>query len=284
MCKRIVLVTALLVAACGTGTSEQASPNQEPSDLGGGTIGVGALLSDTTLVKVVVKTTQLVDVAIVVYDGATDTSNVVPCTSDAQCAAFPGAACKSSQCATTSSISSIFYVNNFVPTPTSTFRIPCDGKLYTAEIYGGKPGPAGGQLVNEAHISAPFAVPANCALPTVTWTPAVKPSFTFPTIYAGFGPPYDTYSVQVNGLAYPWARSGWSVTSGQPAVGPTAYGAASATFASPGAGATAPISYTGLFHLDGSMLLRTETAASWELQVTQTGPAPMGTGGVPLPP
>jgi hypothetical protein len=123
-------------------------------------------------------------------------------------------------------------------------------------------------------------------VPLVDWTTntVANPTFVFPTIYAGLGAPFDTYTVQVQGLGYPWSRASWSMTyAGQPAASPTTYVASGARFASPGAGATTPLTYNGVFHLDGSVLASNETATSWELLVTQTGPAPVGTGGVPLP-
>ena len=288
MNKRIALAALTLLVACGTESSPPADSGGSNPPVGpdGATIPVASLLPATAFVKVVLKTTSLVDVPVTVYDADTDTSATVPCTADAQCAAFPGTTCRSLRCATTSSVNSIFYVRNFARAA-ATIRVPCDGRVYTAEVYGaGTPAPGAPLPVTESHVSAPFTMPTTCATPAVNWTSATPPlpSFTFPTIYAGLGAPYDTFTVSVQNLAYPWSRDRWSLThSGQDTVNhPTRYGGATATFDSPAS--TATLSFTGLFHLHSSLLVGDETPTSWELTVAPSpGQTPVASGSVPLP-
>jgi hypothetical protein len=290
MCKRLVLVVAMLLGACGTESTSPAGSGDSnpPAGPGGGAAPVAPLLDATitTNVKVVLKTTRLVDVPVTIYDGATDSSVGVPCTADAQCAAFPGATCKNLACTTTASVNSILYVRNFARAA-ATISVPCDGRLYTAEVYGaGTPAPGGPFAITESHISAPFTMLTTCATPAVDWTSVTptNPSFIFPTIYAGLGAPYDTYNVQVQDLAYPWSRDHWSLTyGGQDTIGhPTRYSGASATFDSPAS--TATLNFTGLFHLHSSLLVGDDTATSWELKVAPLpGQTPFGSGSVPLP-
>ena len=294
MFKRVALVAAVLLAACGTEKAPQAGDGNpaDPGTGGGGSVPFASMQLDTSTVKVVLKTARAVFTPVTTYDGNTDTFLPVTCTPATEatdCAAYPGAVCQNNQCAVLSYVATIFYVRNLT-VPGTGFSVPCDGRTYTAEVYGGKAGATAGTFdVTEAHVSAPFIMPAGCAAPALSWTSALPaggsallPSYTFPPIYVGLGPPFLTFSVTVNGLRYPWSGSDWTLTyAGQPAASPTAYTRGVATFDAPAT--AAPITFTGLFRLDQSLLLAGESKTSWTLTRLSAPQTPVQAGGVPLP-
>jgi hypothetical protein len=288
MKRYLVLVAAVVLAACGSESKQGTSDGNGGPHVG--TVPVTNLVDATTSVKVVLKTTQLVDTPITVYNADTDDFSVVPCTVDATCTALnAGAACKVGLCQTTAPVSKIFYVKN-LPRSAAAMSVPCDGGVYTAEVYGAGNAAAGLPLpITEMHISAPFTMPTSCVVPTLDWNSVAppRPTYVFPLIYAGLaslGTQFETFTVSVNNLTYPWSRDNWSLThSGQDTVlHATKISGAAATFTSPTT--TAPLSFTGNFHLNSSLLVTGETATSWELVVlSTTDQVPVGSVAVPLP-
>jgi hypothetical protein len=174
---------------------------------------IASLLGITENVKVALKTTTLVFSPLSEYDSATDTNVPITCTVDATCAAIVASAvCRTGVCGVDVQQNVIFYVRNFAKAD-ATFPVPCDGKIYTAEVIGGRL-PANGAIeITERHVAAPFTMPASCptpdTLPTVSWTQTLaSPVLVVPPVYAGMG---GTFNVAVTGLAYPWSRTSWAI-------------------------------------------------------------------------
>lgn len=294
MFKRIALVAAVLLAACGTEKAPQAGDGNpaDPGTGGGGSVPVASLQANTSTVKVVLKTARAVYTPITRYDGALDDFFPVTCTPATEatdCADYPGAVCQNNQCALITYVPAIFYVRNFT-VPATGFSVPCDGRTYTAEVYGGSAGVTAGTFdITEAHVSAPFIMPAGCAAPALSWTSALPagvstllPSYTFPPIYVGLGAPFNTFSVAVSGLRYPWSGADWTLTyAGPPVVSPTTYAGGIATFAVPAT--IDPITFTGLFRLDWSLLLAGESNTSWTVTRVSAPQTPVQAGPVDLP-
>jgi hypothetical protein len=172
-------------------------------------------------------------------------------------------------------------VSNFpVPNPTGfTFPVPCDNNPYAVEIYTED----SNSLILDMKTAPSVVVGTNCAITSgPNWSDVTKPSLNIPAIYAGLPPPYDTYTVGVNGLGYPFSRS-FTMTSAQgtnPAVAAKSYSVGGAVFTSPAT--NAPITFSATFGLDSSILLSADGSMSWQTSA-QTSATPMGSQQVPAP-
>jgi hypothetical protein len=257
-----------------------------------GTISVSSALTLTgpgacTYAKAVVKRTETIYSQATVDDASGNPVPVSCNTSSAaiDCAQFSEHTCYSNQCVFTSYVSTIFYIENFVPTATSTVSVPCDGGQYTIEVYGSSSGAgtaASPYRIAESYLSTPFVMPSSCNAPSSIF-PAVPnatdPTLVVPTIYVAGLPGQTTYSVKVQGLKYPWATS-WAVTATDPTpTPPTNYVATiagnSATLNSPPN--TDPLSIAATFTLDPSL------GEVWTRQPTSVTQTPTAFGGVPVP-
>jgi hypothetical protein len=281
--RRLAVVGAVLLAACGSQSESQPGP-EGPDGPAGGAVPLAELLAGTSYVKVVLKTTEVVRTPVTVYDGGTDTFSNIPCTADAQCTAVQaGTSCYGGLCVSTSYADTVFYARNLAPTPSSTIVVPCDGRTYTAEVYGAGAPPAAGspRPITESHVTAPFVMPVGCAGAAVTWRAGLPalPALDVPPIYVGLGAPFDTFTVRVASLAYPWSGEGWTLTHGGQAQ-PTAYAGPTATFAAPST--TAPLTFTGRFRLHRSVAVAEDAATPWELTVSAPA-TPIATAGLPMP-
>jgi hypothetical protein len=264
-------VLAAFVAACGI----EPSTTLPVTFASGGAVPMRALMPETTFVKVAVKTTQVVYTPVLVDDG--DQGTPVPCATDAACSEYQGASCQNGNCATASNVYGMFYVTNFDKGAQTDIRLPCDGKQYTAEVYGAI---KGSNLIQESWVSAPITPPASstgCTIDPPTWTAFTNPGFDFPTIYVGLPAPYDKYTITVKGLQYPWAASDWAATCN--GATPAATTPRAATFAAPKT--VDPIICSATFHLDKSLLASGET---WVLQYASPAQTPVPSGGAGFPP
>jgi hypothetical protein len=292
--KRIALAVAVLLAACGTETAQQSNEDV------GGMNGVAALPVTASLVgttaKVVLKTAQAVytPVSVLVNAELEQFSNV-SCTDQTaatDCAAFPGAVCHNLLCSTVSFRKNIFYAKNIAAAAGSTIPVPCDGGTYSIEVYGGNAGTAAGtfdlvEVHNGAEFQMPNPCPAPASMPSIQWTSwptntALLPTLVWPTIYAGFGAPWDTYSVNVSGLRYPWSPT-WSLgyTGQNTTTNPTRIVGTTATLNSPAT--NTPLVFTATFFLDRSILVSGEVDTAWRLTLGNMSRTPVGAAGVPVP-
>jgi hypothetical protein len=161
------------------------------------------------------------------------------------------------------------YVANLDPS-VSTLKLPI-GAAYTIEVLAGDGGTP--RKVLAYYKSGLFDVIAGESVAPAFTLIANDPTFTIPSIYIGLGAPYDRYTVNVVGVQYPWATSGWSVTSN--GVAPVSKSGTNVTFAAPAA--AGDVSIAGKFLLDSSVLLAGESSAAWELT-----PEPASTTTVPF--
>ena len=311
MCKRIVLVAAVLFAACGTGSNSSNSPTgpdgSNPPGFGPNapTIPIGALVtSNPTIaeVKVVLNTTQTVWTT--VCSGIDGNGECIPATCNPGVCPGTSVCSPTNECISSTEVPAILYVKNLPNSLTSNygFPVPCDGKNYIAEVYVTTTltANAGPRTLDEWYISNSFTMPtttsATCSPPTVVWSPrnSGNPTLFFPPtpIYAGLGPPYDTFLVQAANLKTPWATSGgtgWTLSYiGQPLAPATTYGLASARLAAPTSSTGVALSFTTVFSLDRKRLISTETISGsekpWVLTTTGiVGPIPVGMGTVNPP-
>jgi hypothetical protein len=266
MKKASALGVALSLFACSPGPAETgpasgARPNDGPS----GPVRSAILTSGVTDAKIVVKATSPVDQFVTLYDPRTDSDRVIPCASTADCAVYPGSHCAvGGLCAIADLQSKIFYVQN-VPVPVSrtvSFPIPCDGKTYVAEIFSATRSGSVLQIADAFRASDIVVDPA-CVAGTPTWGPIAQPSLGIPTVFENLPAPYNTFSVSVDGLGYPWSHSFSMSDNG---VAPSSYYAIGAVFPSPVTAATQ--NFVGTFGLDPSILLSGE--GTWQLLVTGT--------------
>lgn len=279
MSKRLFLAGAILLAACGPSSSDVASivpgsPDQPGGDGQSGGIGL-PILAETTTVKMVLKGN--VNVPVQEYDGGTDSYVNVSCTADTGCVGYTGAACVNGLCQTQRA--STIYVRN--GTRNDKITVPCETGDYSAEVYGSAAA-ASPFVVTEAW-SVKFSM-AGCTptLSTEGWTHPANPGLEFPaTIYAGFGPPYDTFSVRV-ATAYPWWSPGWTVSyyTSDPnqTTSPTGYAGAIAMFTAPAT--AADLNFKGSVSLDRSLLIGSE---AWTLPFTSLGHHVVASATVDLP-
>lgn len=270
MCKRIVLVAAVLFAACGTEHSSQTNPGgtdqatgPKISQVPGRALGVAS-----HEMKVALRVTTAIFTQVTTNpSGDGETFEPVACTTDAGCGT--GQVCHQNFCSVESFSNVIFYVKNIpVPNPANppTFPVPCDGRLYTAVLFGAFPeeatGPnTGPYQIQEVHATTPFTVDANCVVSGLAWAPATLPAAIVPPIYAGLGAPFDTFTVRFGDLVNPWANDNWRLTyvDGTNTVSPTRGG----VFPSP---ATAGVlNFTGVYFLHPTLLVAGETATFWNL-------------------
>lgn len=271
-----VCATAAL-STCGPDVTSSSNENTSTSTPGwAGPVGTlqSPLLGSPTA-KVVVRRAQLVWSPVTIYDGATDSNTPVACTGAADCAAYTGSSCVATLCQQQVMDTSLFYVGN-VSAPISV-KLPCDANSYVVEVYGGSAtAPHALALADMKQTSAPVSFPTGCTpAPTPAWTATTAPTLTLPaSIYVGLAAPNDAYTVQIGGLAYPWAASKWGLTAA--GVAPTNTGNP-ARFLAPTT-STADISFAATWYLDTSMLLTGETVTDWVYAapaVTKT-PTPSG--------
>jgi hypothetical protein len=281
MCKRIVLVAAVLFAACGTEPSSQTNPGgtDQPtgpkiSQVPGRALGVASFEMKVALRVTTALYTQ------VTYNPSGDGETFEPLPCAVGCAT--GQVCHENFCSVQSFKNVDFYAKNIpVPTPANPppFPVPCDGRLYSALIIGAFPEAAGGPYqIQEAFASTPFTVDANCNVSGLAWAPATLPDAIFPPIYAGLGAPFDTYTVRFSGLVNPWSSDNWRLTyvDGTNTVSPTRGG----VFNSPTTGAT--LNFTGVYYLHSSLFVAGDTATSWYLTLPRSV-TPTATVGVTPP-
>jgi hypothetical protein len=302
MYKRIVLVTTLLIAACGTGSggsnasTDPGGGNQPGSGPNAPTIPIGALVTpNPTIVKVVLNTTQTVfSVVCSDFDGNGDCITVA-CSATNPCA--QGQTCSpTNECLRSTDVPTILYVKNLTASPYG-FPVPCDGRAYTAEVYvTTTTATTGPKAIAEAYISGSFTMPTTvpnvaCAAPTVPWNP-IPPKYNVPVlvcptaIFAGFAdPPLNTFRVTVAGLNTPWATNGWTVTyAGQPSSPAAVYGAASVILPSPTSVTGAQLNVTSVFNLASNRLLPSESATPWQATVGPVANCPIPSGAATVTP
>ena len=282
MCKRIVLVAAVLFAACGTEHSSQTNPGGTDQATGPKISQVpGRALVASTEMKVALRVTTAIFTQVTTNpSGDGETFEPVACTTDAGCGT--GEVCHQNFCSVQSLRNVDFYVKNFlVPNPASPppFPVPCDGRLYSAVLIGAAPQAPGGPYdIQELHATTPFTVAADCSVSGLAWTAGTGPVPNFPPIYAGLGAPFDTYTVRFSGLVNPWANDNWRLTyvDGANTISPTRGG----VFPSPATGGA--LNFTGVYFLHPTLLVAGETATSWSLTLPYTV-TPTATVGVTPP-
>jgi hypothetical protein len=239
------------------------------------TLGIRAasLAAGATAAKVVVSKSTPVDDVLEVYDGYIDYYSVVACTlAGTECAAlapaYPGAHCATTAkygnvCVTTQQQTVLFYVENVaVQGGAISFPVPCDGGSYLAELYSA----ASGAILDAKKTATPLSFDATCSGSGPVWIDQTKPALALPPIYAGLPAPQDRYTVDVQGVDYPWSSTSALTCNG---ASPISHSDSGATFAAPAAG-TASVACTATFQLDRSILTSAELAAPWTLQVQGT--------------
>jgi hypothetical protein len=267
MKKYIVLVAAVVLAACGTGSSPQ-------KDLGGtdqggpqiGNVPGTALLGTSLEMKVVLRVTTAFYTQVVTNPSGDDVTFVPVACPATTCGT--GEVCHQGFCSVEEFKNVDFYVKNIaVPVPANppSFPVPCDGRLYSAVLFGGFPEPATGRYqIQEVHATTPFTMGTDCSASGLAWDTATSaialPAPIFPQIYAGLGAPYDTFTVRVSGLKNPWSSvSSLTYPDGTNAISPTAAG----VFPSPST--AAPLRFTGQYYVHPSLLATGEAPTSWYL-------------------
>ena len=304
--RHVIVVAVALVAGCGieTGSKSQVGadqPGSNPPALGPvvGTVRP-LLLASTTPVKIALNQAGLVYNAVTVYDGATDTDVPVACAGASTAGCPTGTTiCYNSVCSAASSVTSQLYkyiTDNATVTATGV-QVPCDGGLYTAEVYGAQALPANPSKtdvynITETHITKTFKMSTGCVVQdpvtnatlTDLWTtdnnPIAQLGLTFDTIYAGLAA-VPTFKVNLTGWTYPWTNANWSVTYPGAAAGSTVsptYSGVTATFASPTSGTS--LTFTANVSLDSSLAVSGDRAWQWQMVKTQNVVA---TGGIGTP-
>jgi hypothetical protein len=305
MKKFIVLVAAVVLAACGSESNSQSGGGSNPAGPGGGTITTAAVSPLSTTVKVVLNTIQYTETKVCDYDDVTERCLDVTCpTAPAACAdSWPGSICATTAafaglCVTSANVPTIVYVKNFVGTVPAQIPVPCvENQPYNAEIFATQD-PTAQSIYNvyEGSRSANFTMTpgtgGTCAPVdgNPSWTDVAFPSFVFPSvIYAGLAAPWDRFVVTIEGLVHPWSASGWTLDYDHAAaplplnpITPS-FAGSRATLPAPGSTNGSNLTFTGVFRLDSKLLLTGEHP--WQRVVTQTTTAaPIGSGGVGLPP
>jgi hypothetical protein len=265
-------LAVVIVAGCGYviapgGSEEQKGGTDHPSIPGAAQVTFAQLATDTTYAKVILKSTHAVTTPVIVYDADTDTEAQVACTSEADCAAFAGAVCTGRVCMTSSIVSSVFYVKNVAVGAGVAFNVPCDGAEHLAEIIQAKSAPTATApaVINAVDVSAPFTVSTDCVVTPLSWSTESAPTVVIPDIYVGLGAPYDKYTASVQGCAYPWSATNWSLDAS--GIAPIS---GKATFAAPTT--NLDLAFHGFFHLDTSLLSPGESPTAWELRLVITKP------------
>jgi hypothetical protein len=272
------MFVAALALGCGAGPQEGSS-NQAPPvvpQIGPKVIGVSsALLSGTAAnAKVVVKSTR--QVTSYVYD---DNGNLVQCTLNSDCGGFALGACAGGYCTETLDITSPFYKANYpVVAGSITFPIPCDGALYSVDVFGfASSGLIAPGDANHTHTPITIASTACTGSHTATWDPYSVPTFAVPAIYVGLPPPMDKFIVTSSGIGYPW--DGAIVVTTIPALaGPGSASGNSVTFPAPASGAA--IEFDASYGLDPTLVFASDPPLHFATQTTAT---PVGAGTVTGP-
>jgi len=253
MCKRIVLVAAVLLAACGTDTSKQAGPDQPstpgpagPTDTTVPLTGLRA--AGAAVGKVIVRRSLVLLQQPVLDENNAPTGEFVDVT-----------------------VEVFRYITN-IDAATTSIQIP-HGTGYTVEVIEASAANlAGVRTILAYYKSGLFDVPATTApaIPEVPFTAALH----FPTIYVGLGAPYNTYAVSVE-RSYPLTGN-WSLTCGG------ASGTVRGTTVTFDAPTSTTLACEALFHLDRSLLVAGEAVNSWEVAVPSTPTVePSGTVTIP---
>jgi hypothetical protein len=216
-----------------------------------------------TDVKVVLKSVDEVTTPVQVYDEGTDTNWTPTCTVAADCAPFAANShCAAGNCAVTRLETAIFYAEN-VQNPSLnafTFPVPCDGRHYSAQIFGGTRSGMAIQIVDMQE-AAKIVVGPGCVVTNApAWNPLARPTLGIPTIYAGLPAPYDTYVVAVNGIASPMGAT-YTMTANGVAAGK--YAGPRAVFTSPST--TAVLNFVATLRLENAINPAAEQA--WQLAV-----------------
>jgi hypothetical protein len=294
MKKYIVLVATVVLAACGAESGSQKNSGGTDSGPAIGSVSSAAMQADTREMKVALKVNRKVYLPITTPNADPESAgDPVYCGTGGSCATGECDVSKN-LCSTVSFSSTLFYVKNYsVPNPASppSFLVPCDGRVWTAEIFGATNPTSGPYDILETHISSPFTMGLDCIATTgtvggVVWRieNSADPVAVFPPIYVGMSD-FNQFTVAMRSLGYPWggAAGPWSIggTNGTDTFTPVSYSGANATFAAPTS--TAPITFTGVFHLDSSLLIGGETASLWERRVVYGPVTPFASIGM-LPP
>lgn len=275
MMNRIVLVAAVL-SACG---SEDRPKGSQIVLTNAGKVPISLLATNTDIVKVVVKSTQVVYIPVVDHFDGDDNPIYATCAAESECAKHQDATCHDGICSIRSNVYGTFYATNFAKGEHDAVALPCDGRDYVVEVYGAVKGNT--NSIQESWRSAILTPPVSttsCSLSSDPgWASLSTPTFRFPTIYAGLPAPYDTFTVAVENLQYPWAAGNWSAAcDGTKAISTAAN---SAVFAAPRV--PGPFTCEGTFHLDRSTLVAGEVP--WELEYTSPPQTPVPSGDVGLP-
>jgi hypothetical protein len=271
--RRAIVLGAVLLAACGSDSSSPGDSNAP------GFPGVGVSLAPlsvaSTTAKVVLNVTRPVHTRVWDEDGA------MSCTSNADCTEAVDTTCMLDSgdpdygyCVWTQIARTVLAVKNQSGADLNVpVKVPCDGRDYSIDIFGATSG--GGQFSIQApdmRVSNEFTVDMNCAIsPAVSWTARSAPTWAFPAIYVGLGPPHHEFTATLQGgVAYPWAFDNWILTQAT-ATSPLRKTASTATFAAPTTNVTA-LSFTSRLHLQRNLLVAGETATSWVLEDAQSAP------------
>jgi hypothetical protein len=290
MKKYIVLVAAVVLAACGTESGSSAKPSDPGDNPPGGVPGgvpTAVLVPGSTSGRVIVRRSD--QVSIPVFAGEDMVScQTTACGTGEFCETVNGAP----TCVTHGYAEVFKYVAAVTPSQT-TVNVPY-GTGLTVEVisFGVDPSdptqPAPGVIGYQKSPVFTFATSPTGDVITVTDPPggafvysgskAADPTIpTWPTMYVGIGSPYDRYTVAPL-VGAPWAPSNWTLT-----CGGAAPIAGKATFLAPTS--TTAVTCRGTFYLPSTFLLATDLPAAWPRFVTFTDPnSPIATGGVGLPP
>jgi hypothetical protein len=306
MFKRFLVIGAVVLAACGTGSSG----SNASTDQGGGgqpgfgpnvpTIPVGALVTpNPTIVKVVLNTTQTV--YSLVCSGYDENGDCIP----QGCPCATGQICApTGECVSPRDVPTILYVKNidYNAAGNYSFPVPCDTtRGYIAEVYvtTTPKAAAGARTIDEWYFSPSFtmqAVGTSCSPSGLTWpapnlgAPVVHNPLT-PVYVAGLDPRFNTFQLTVTGLSSPWATGGgtsWTVAYPDQTPGTTYRGATATLPAPPAVSAGTPLGLTTTFSLNSQRLTSDETVTGsvhpWIFTATGVpGPTPVGIGTVPPP-
>lgn len=264
MCKRIVLVAAVLLAACGTDHSSLPASPDQPSGPGptaspGPGVPLPQMRADTTRAKVIVRRNGIEQVQ--AYDGNGDP--------------IPGAFIDV--------LTEVFrYVKNIDNPLVSgqTIQVPY-GNDFTIEVI---------EFGVEVNGVRPILADSTSALFNVNGATTVIPAYTPRTfqptmalspVYVGLDAPFNVYTVTVAGPSFPLSTraNSWSVLCGGAA--PLVVRGSTLTFQAPSS--DAGFNCIGTFHLDTALnIVSSETATYYSLTQTQAvTPIPSGTVGLP---
>jgi hypothetical protein len=272
MFRRLVVIGAVLLAGCGSYSSEPQINSDDASPAAGGGVGISLAavsIADTGTVKAAVNVTNLVDTPVRAFNADAETTTSVTCSADAGCADYDGATCKNGLCVTTAPVRSLLYAKNQSGSNRNDpVKVPCDGRTYSVDVYGSDQGTTP-FTIKDFRISVPFIVTSACNVTSVTgaalttgdlWPASAKtaatPTLLPSTIYVGLPAPYDKYAVQAQNLAYPWSNA-WSIKVGSTGAFVPESGAR-AMLDAPATAGTGSLHFTAEFSLDRSLVLGDE--------------------------